>query len=137
MEATMLRSLPVITGRPLSFGLRDCSQEAKKASASIWMTARGNELMVSGLSAISILADDRPHHGGDAQFVLRRDRPEFVVGRLEPDLAATLAVILHGPVAVHLGNDDVAVLLLDAALHQHHVAGHDAGVDHRLALHLE
>src|SRR5919106_5284267 len=33
MEAAMPRSLPVTTGLPLSVGLRDCSQDAKNASA--------------------------------------------------------------------------------------------------------
>lgn len=42
----MLRSLPVITGLPLSRGSRACSQAAKKASASMWMIARGNVEMV-------------------------------------------------------------------------------------------
>src|SRR2546427_8009163 len=98
MEETIPRSFPVITGLPLSFGSRDCSQDAKKASPSIWTMARGKPWMESGAFCMvralslragvwfewdlgpSVFSDDGFDDGGDAQFFLRHDGVVFLVG---------------------------------------------------------
>src|SRR5205823_860315 len=73
MEAAMPRSLPVTTGRPCSFGRRDCSQDAKNASPSMCTIARGN------VGRVDELFDDNPHGNemnqsqkGLAQFLIPR-----------------------------------------------------------------
>ena len=60
----MPRSLPVTTGRPWSFGRRDCSQEAKNASPSMCRMARGKACRVSGAPWL-VFPDDRPDDGGN------------------------------------------------------------------------
>src|SRR5438309_594339 len=151
MEATIPRSFPVITGLPLSFGSRDCSQEAKKASPSIWTMARGKPWMESGgfcmvralsvhafwLGAPSVFSDDGFDDGGDAKLLFGRDGLVFLVGGHEDDVVAALTEIFHSPVAVNFGDHDIAVFCFAATLDKRLVSGHDARFDHGVAFHVE
>src|SRR5437763_9924159 len=120
MDAAMPRSLPVTTGRPWSFGRRDCSQEAKNASPSMCTMARGNVESVSG-SISGVLTDHRTHHGRNLQLLGRVDRLKLLIGRFEEHLPAAPPEIFHGPLPVHLGDHDVAVTGFCSALDQEHV----------------
>src|SRR5207248_2226044 len=101
----MPRSLPVTTGRPCSFGRRDCSQDAKNASPSMCRMARGNVERVSG-SISGVLTDHRTHHGCDLQLLGRVDRLKILIGCLQEYPASALAEKFHGPLAIHLGDDN-------------------------------
>src|SRR5262244_2588243 len=104
----MPRSLPVTTGRPWSFGRRDCSHEAKNASPSMCTMARGKLCRVSG-SILRILTNHGSHHRGDLQLFLRMNRLEILIGCLQEHLPSALPQIFHGPLPVNLGDHDVAV----------------------------
>src|SRR5262245_31432777 len=106
MDAAMPRSLPVTTGRPCSLGRRDCSHDAKNASPSMCTMARGKVARVSG-SISGVLADNRTHHGRDLQLLGRVDGLEVLIGCLQEHGTAALPEILHGPLAVHLGDDNI------------------------------
>src|SRR5712692_3283759 len=130
MDATIPRSLPVITGLPCKWGLRDCSQDAKKASPSIWRMARGNECSVSGVSVISVFANRRDDYSSNLQLLRGIDRLVFFVGGLQPDLPPPLAQILHGPPLVDLDNDNIPVFGIRAPFDQHQISRQEAGFDH-------
>src|SRR5216683_5837691 len=82
----MPRSLPVTTGRPWSFGRRDCSHEAKKASPSMWRIARGKSCRLSGaISGISQIPPDlvvKSQAVDIAEVILSRIRRPHVVHTL-------------------------------------------------------
>src|SRR5215470_11296143 len=101
MDAAMPRSLLVTTGRPCSLGRRDCSQDAKNASPSMCIIARGNAWRVSG-SISRILTDNRAHHRCDLQLLGRVDGLEILIRRLQEYRASALAQIFHGPLPVDL-----------------------------------
>src|SRR5712692_172525 len=121
MDATIPRSLPVITGLPCKWGLRDCSQDAKKASPSIWRMARGKEWSVRGGSTISVFANRGDDYGGNLQLLRRINRPVLFVGGFEPELAPPFAQILHRPPLIDLRDHDIAVLGIRAPFDQHEI----------------
>src|SRR5215475_12719964 len=115
----MPRSLPVITGLPWSLGSRACSQEAKKASPSIWTMARGKEWSVNGMSSfIAVFADDGNNYSNDLELLFGVEGFVALVGRFQVHRAAALAEIFHGIGVVDLRDDDIAVAGLQAALGQ-------------------
>ena len=59
------------------------------------------------------------------------------IGGFEKDRRTTPAEKLHGPSSVHLGDDDVTVVRVGAALDEEHIARQDAGIEHRMAVDLE
>src|SRR5467141_1465337 len=102
----MPRSLPVTTGLPLSVGLTACSQDAKKASASMCRMARAKERSVSGCigwSSVSarVFAHDGGDHRDDFQLLLRHDRLITWIGSRQIQCLAALAQIFHGPFAIN------------------------------------
>src|SRR4029453_13353542 len=125
----MPRSLPVTTGRPWSFGRRDCSQDAKNASPSMCTMARGNEARVSG-SISGVLTDHRTHHRCDLQLLLGMNRLEILIGCLQEHPASALAKIFDGPLPVHLGDDNIPITRIQPTLDEQEVPGQDAGLDH-------
>src|SRR6267142_4424037 len=132
MDATIPRSFPVITGLPLSAGSRDCSQDAKKASASMCTMARGKPWMESGAFCIRALvpANNRSYDGRNCKLLFGNNRFERGIGGIENNLAVLAAEIFHGPLAVYLGNYYISVFRLAASLDKHLVAGKDSGVHH-------
>src|SRR5438445_754721 len=130
MEATMPRSLPQMTGLPFSFGSRACSQEAEKASPSIWTMARGKPWMDRGASCISIFSDNAPYHCGHAKLFLRNDGFEGRVCGVEDYLPSLPPKIFHGPLAVDLGDRDIAFFGLLAPFHQDLISGQNPCIYH-------
>src|SRR5712692_2311034 len=133
MDATIPRSLPVITGLPCKWGLRDCSQDAKKASPSIWRMARGKAWRVSGGSAILVFTDRSNDYSSNLQLLRRIDRFVFFVSGFQPDLPPPLTEILHRPALVDLRNHNIAVFGIGAPFDQHEIARQEAGFEHGIA----
>src|SRR5262249_52987690 len=97
MEATIPRSLPVITGLPWSCGSRDCSHEAKNASPSICRMARGKACSVSGGSAMSVFPHSGDDDRSDMELVHRIHGLVLFIRRFQPDFPASFAKRLHRP----------------------------------------
>ena len=136
MEATIPRSLPVMTGLPLSFGSRACSQDAKNASPSMWTIARGKPWMESGVSGIVrrlVFSDDGFYDRGDTQVLFGGNGVVLLVAGFQRDLASPLSEVLYRPGAVYLGDDNIAILGLASAFNEHLIARHDARLDHGVA----
>src|SRR4029453_19034128 len=102
----MPRSLPVTTGLPLSLGLTACSQDAKKASASMCRIARGKAWSVRGcipsaLGKARVFADHGGDHRDDFQLLLGDNRLIARVGRLQVKALAALTQGFHGKFAIN------------------------------------
>src|SRR5262245_49702096 len=65
------------------------------------------------------------------------NRLEVLIRSLQEHRASALAEIFHGPCTVYLGDDDITIAGIGAALDEEHIARQDAGVDHRMAVDLE
>src|SRR5437879_3870751 len=115
MDAAMPRSLPVTTGRPWSFGRRDCSHEAKNASPSMCTIARGNECRVSG-SILGVLADHRTHHSRDLQLLGRVNGLKILIRCLQEHCTTAPPEIFHGPFPDDLGDHNIPVTRFCPAL---------------------
>ena len=94
-------------------------------------------LSFGSVYASLVFPHHRRHHARDLQFVLRLDRLVFGVRGQEGHAVLSLPQILHGPLAVHFGNNDIAALGDLSLVHDHHVAGKNAGAGHGVSGHLE
>src|SRR6266576_1109710 len=87
-----------------------------------------------------VFPDDADHHALDDDVALiQPERLHLIVGRLQPDPPAGLAVepLHRGPLTIDQGNHGLAGLGLVAFLNDDVVAVLDVLVDHRIAAHLE
>ena len=59
------------------------------------------------------------------------------MGGFKKDGCTALSEIFHGPLAVHLSNDDITVTRMGTALDEEQITRQDAGIDHGMPVHLE
>ncbi len=86
---------------------------------------------------LTVFADIGDDDTAEDKFLFRLYRRIFLVRRAQNDPALVLLEIFQRPLAVHAGNDHIAVLRAQPLLDQDKIAGMDARVDHRIALDLE